>query len=122
MAHTFARERELALALLSAAAVRERAREMLQVGSSGSLANFRIEPKRLAPTADFVAGVIRNGYPDLCVPLHARWRHFVFGGRNLWSETVREARWRDAASRARAEFVLAIVSVLLDAGVVPTWR
>src|SRR5262249_53387197 len=31
-------------------------------------------------------------------------------------------QWRDHATRARAEFDLAIVSVLVDAGAGPTWR
>ena len=37
------------------------------------------------PTAAFVAEVIRENYPTLNVPLHARWRHFVFAGRDLWA-------------------------------------
>ena len=56
------------------------------------------------------------------MPLHARWRHFVFGGRDLWAEIAAKAAWHDAAARARAEFDLAIVSVLLDAGAGPDWR
>ena len=48
-------ERNAALSLLSAAAVRERAHEMLAAGLAGTLANFRVDLDRLAPTADFVA-------------------------------------------------------------------
>jgi hypothetical protein len=56
------------------------------------------------------------------VPLHARWRHFAVGGRNLWTDIADRHPWRDADHRARAEFDLAIVSVLLDAGADPLWR
>jgi hypothetical protein len=108
--------------VLSAGAVRERAREMLVLGRAGALPHFRVDESRLAATADRVAAVIRDNYPDLKVPLHARWRHFVFGGRDLWAEIAAKATWRDAATRARAEFDLAIVSVLLDAGAGADWR
>ena len=110
-------ERSAALALLSAQAVRERAHEMLDLGLTNALANFRLDAEGLGPAANFVAEVIRDNYPTLKVPLHARWRHFVCAGRDLWPEIApREATWPDAATRARAEFDLAIVSVLLDAG------
>jgi hypothetical protein len=108
--------------LLTAAAVRERAHEMLAAGVADALPHFRIDMARLAPTAGFVADIIRENHPDLAVPLHARWRHFKFGGRDLWAETARKAQWSDAKARARAEFDLAIVSVLLDAGAGADWR
>jgi hypothetical protein len=110
------------LALLSAAAVRARASEMLAAGLAGDLAHFRIDLAQVPATADFVAAVIRENYLDLKVPLHARWRHFVFGGRDLWAEIAGKAQWPDASAKARAAFDLAIVSVLLDAGAGPDWR
>jgi Protein of unknown function (DUF1688) len=115
-------ERETALSLLSAEAVRERAHELLQQGIDGRLAHFFVDLDQLVWTADYVANVIRANYPTLHVPLHARWRHFVFAGRDLWTERKLAATWRDAAERARAAFDLAIVSVLLDAGAGPEWR
>lgn len=95
---------------------------MLAAGLAGALPNFVVDLDRLAPTAAFVAAVIRDSYPSLRVPLHARWRHFVFDGRDLWHDMAASARWRDASARARAEFDLAVVSVLLDAGAGPGWR
>jgi hypothetical protein len=112
----------VALSLLAAGAVRERAGEMLQAGLADALPHFRVVHDRLAPAADYVATVIRDNYPDLRVPLHARWRHFVFGGSDLWAEIAAKAQWRDKAAQARAAFDLAIVSVLLDAGAGSDWR
>jgi hypothetical protein len=112
----------VALSLLSSGAVRERAHEILEVGLADALPHFRVDIAQLAPTAAFVADVIRANYPDLKVPLHARWRHFVFNGRDLWAEISGKVQWRDEATRARAAFDLAIVSVLLDAGAGPDWR
>jgi Protein of unknown function (DUF1688) len=111
-----------ARALLTAAAVRERAHEMLGAGLDGRLPHFRVDLDRLAASADIVAAVIRESYPTLAVPLHARWRHFVVAGRDQWAALAAGAAWRDAAAKARAAFDLAIVSVLLDAGAGPDWR
>ena len=102
--------------------MRERAGEILAAGLAGELANFRVNLGKLKSTSEFVVSVIRESYPDLNVPLHARWRHFVFDRRDLWAEIAAKAAWRDAAARARAEFDLAIVSVLLDAGAGSGWR
>jgi hypothetical protein len=111
-----------ARSLLTAAAVRERAHEILAAGIDGRLPHFAIDMARLPAAADNVAGVIRDAYPAGAVPFHARWRHFVVGGRDLWGWRASAARWPDPASRARAAFDLAIVSVLLDAGAGPDWR
>ncbi len=107
--------------MLSAAAVRERASEILEAGLAGELPHFRTDLHNLGSAADFVAGVIRENYPGLKVPLHARWRHFLAGGRDLWASTATKAHWPDRNARARSAFDLAIVSVLLDAGAGPDW-
>ncbi len=107
--------------MLSAKAVRERAHEMLEAGLAGDLQEFTVDLDALKPAAAFVARVIRQNYPDLKVPLHARWRHFTVQGRDLWAEIADKAQWTNAQVRARAAFDLAIVSVLLDAGAGPDW-
>ncbi len=108
--------------LLTPVAVRERAREVLGAAFDGKLDGFTVAPERLPHVADFVAGVIRENYPSLAVPFHARWRHFVFAGDDLWDDCARRTRWADPAAKARAAFDLAMVSVLLDAGAGPDWR
>jgi uncharacterized protein DUF1688 len=111
-----------ARALLSAAAVRERAHEMLAKGLAGELQHFTIDLQSLGVAARVVAELIRVNYPDLKVPFHARWRHFVLGGRDLWAERAAQATWASPAAKARAEFDLAIASVLLDAGAGASWK
>ena len=110
-----------ARALLSAAAVRGASRRMLELALSGSLADWTVKLDRLPAVADFVAGVVRDRYPALQLPFHARWRHFVFSGRDLWGEITAKGRWPDGSSAARAAFDLAITSVLLDAGAGAEW-
>ncbi|MEW5683330.1 MAG: DUF1688 family protein [Pseudomonadota bacterium] len=112
-------ESEAARGLLSAAAVRSRAHEMLALAESGGLAEWRLDPARLDVAADLTAETVRLNYPDLKVPFHARWRHFVAAGRDLWAERVKPT---DPAELGRAAFDLVIPSVLLDAGAGATWR
>jgi hypothetical protein len=108
--------------LLCAAAVRDSAERLLALALRGALDEWTVDLDRLEPTAEFVAGVIRERYPRLDVPLHSRWRHFVFGARDLWKELVARADWHSAEAAARAAFDLVIVSVLLDAGAGAGWR
>lgn len=115
-------ETAAAFSLLSAKAVRERAHRLLAIGLADGLSHFRVDLGRLDATADLVVETTRKAYPALDVPFHARWRHFVVGGRDRWGEIDRATAWRDASERARAAFDLAIISVLLDAGAGPRWK
>ena len=76
---------------------------------------WTVDLGRLGAAAELTAAVTRERYPDLDIPFHARWRHFVAGEPALAAEA-------DPASRARAAFDLVILSVLLDAGAGPDWR
>ncbi|HEX4737155.1 MAG TPA: DUF1688 family protein [Allosphingosinicella sp.] len=101
-------------ALLTAAAVRERGHEMLELALADQVEGWSVDLARLDDAAELTAQVTREAYPDLAIPFHARWRHFVAGEPKL--------PWDDAAKRARAAFDLVILSVLLDAGAGPGWR
>ena len=105
--------------LLTAAAVRERAHEMLALAEAGRLPEWRLDLDRLEAAADLTVETVRANYPDLVVPFHARWRHFVVDGRDLWAEAEKPA---DSRERGRAAFDLVIPSVLLDAGAGAAWR
>jgi hypothetical protein len=111
-------ETSAALSLLNAKAVRERAHRMLAIGLEDRLPNFRIDLDRMESTVDLVLETTRKAYPSFEVPFHSRWRHFG----NRWATLANQTKWPDRATRARAEFDLAIVSVFLDAGAGPSWR
>src|SRR5438067_1459381 len=68
--------RAAVLTLLSAAAVRERAHEMLAIGVDDRLDGWRVDLSRLDAAAERTAAATREAYPNLAVPFHARWRHF----------------------------------------------
>lgn len=105
--------------LLSAAAVRSAAEQMLLHAREWRLPEWSVDLGRMDAAADLVADTVRTNYPDLNVPFHARWRHFTVGGRDLWAAL---ATPEDPDAKARAAFDLVIPSVLLDAGSGPGWR
>jgi hypothetical protein len=100
--------------LLNAAAVRERAHEMLDRAVAGEVEGWTVDLEALDAVAELVASITRERFADLDIPFHARGRHFVAGAPLLPEG--------DPAERARAMFDLVILSVLLDAGTGPGWR
>ncbi len=100
--------------LLNAAAVRERAHEMLDLALEGGIEGWAVDLGRLDEAAERTAAVTREAYPDLAIPFHARWRHFVVD-----QPALPEG---NPAEKARAAFDLVILSVLLDAGAGPRWH
>jgi len=108
--------------LLTAAAVRDSAERLLAIALADDLEDWTVDLTRLEATADLVAEVIRQRYPRLDVPVHSRWRHFVFNGHDLWANMAARAAWRTPEAAARAAFDLVITSVLLDAGAGVGWR
>jgi len=111
-----------AFSLLNAEAVRTRAHVLLGCGIDDKLAHFRVDMARLDATAELVLAVTREAYPTLDIPFHSRWRHFMRRGEDRWAILDQATSWPDKATRARAAFDLAIISVFLDAGAGPRWR
>ncbi|TAL24546.1 MAG: DUF1688 family protein [Aquabacterium sp.] len=127
--HTPVPDDHPAAAYLSAAAVRRHTAPLMERARHGESDHFKWHDDRLAGTAAFVASVIRDNYPDLKVPYHARWRHFEAGGADRWADTAQRHGLAALGTadpqrleRARSRVDLAITSVLLDAGAGPDWR
>ncbi|WP_431858943.1 URC4/urg3 family protein [Azospirillum sp.] len=108
--------------LLSADAVRERAHALLAEAERGALDHFELHAERLDEAADLVVEVTRDCYPDLAVPYHSRWRHFLVNGEDRWAKLAETLDCLDADELARIRIDLAVVSVLLDAGAGDLWR
>src|SRR3954468_13438786 len=92
---------------------------MLAICEADGLAEWRLDLSRLGAAADLTAQVVRENYPDLKVPFHARWRHFMANGRDLWAEAKKP---NVKPALGRTAFDLVIPSVLLDAGAGAAWR
>jgi len=119
------REKQAALKLLSAAAVRERCARIMAAAEAGKTPHFTWHEDKLDACADYVLGVMRKRFPDLNVPIHSRRRHFEAGGIDRWSELVAQRGLsgpEHAAERARIGIDLTIPSVLLDAGAGASWE
>ncbi|MSP49602.1 MAG: DUF1688 family protein [Alphaproteobacteria bacterium] len=114
-------EAEAARWLLTAGAVRERARQLLGLADAGRLPHLTLHRDRLPDVVDEVLATTLADYPDLDVPYHSRWRHFAVGGRDRW-QVLAASVAVDAHEKARIGFDLAVTSVLLDAGAGPDWR
>lgn len=106
--------------LLSPEAIRTQCGALYAAAEAGDLPGFTLHPENLGKAAEEVVATIRAAYPDLQVPPHARWRHFVLAGRDRWAEARAEMNLTPQ-ERCRLECELAIVSVLLDAGAGPQW-
>jgi Protein of unknown function (DUF1688) len=102
-------------------AIRERCGVIFAAAERGELRHFAYRPERLPDLARTVLGVIRDNYPTLDVPYHARWRHFSVGGHDRWADLAAKFRGASKQEIARARFALAITSVLLDAGAGDAW-
>jgi Protein of unknown function (DUF1688) len=114
-------DRADALSLLSATAVRRRARMVYMAGLEDRLTHFSLHLEKLPALAAYVTETIRQNYPSLQIPFHARWRHFMAGKSDLYAEMDQARTWSSPAARGRAAYDLAITSVLLDAGAGPDW-
>ena len=108
--------------LLTPEAVRQRCNAMLDLGRQDLLPNFSVDLSRLPAAAAYVAQVMRENYPTLAIPYHARWRHFSAGGVDRWGAMAASLGALDSQEIARIRFDLCVVSVLLDAGAGPDWR
>ncbi len=82
---------------------------------------FRLDRSRLPEAAARVAALTRRRFPDLRIPYHSRWRHFEAGGIDRKAELDAALATASAADRARAQFDLTVISVLLDAGAGAQW-
>lgn len=101
-------------------AIRERCGKVLAAAEADALEHFALDEAQLDSAADYVIETVRQAYPSLAIPYHARWRHFSVGGLDRWGGL--SASIDDREEHARIGFDLAVTSVLLDAGAGDVWR
>ena len=109
--------------LLTAGAVRERCTVIGELALANKTRWFRVNESKIDPCAELVADVCRQNYPNLNIPYHSRWRHFLVNGINLWDHYCQDRLTNvSTASKTRSAIDLIFVSVLLDAGAGSTWH
>ena len=106
--------------ILSAKAVRERAKEILQLNLDGR-GEFIVHMDRIHSVAKFVVRVIHERFDDLNIPYHSRFNHFQVGGVDREKLLNKKIAHLPADERARTKIDLAVTSVLLDAGAGQDW-
>ncbi|GAB4022583.1 MAG: URC4/urg3 family protein [Bdellovibrio sp.] len=109
------------LILFSPTQIRSQANRIFERIKSGS-GQFTYHPERWDEVIDLVEKTTRENYPSLNIPFHARYVHFLAGGRDRLSEKKNFFQALDPIERARTLFDLVITSVLLDAGAGPDWK
>ncbi len=107
--------------LLSAEAIRARCREIYELGLANQLDHFSLHVDKLEQCADFVLETAKEAYPDLNIPFHSRWRHFVVDGVDRWQAFCKLPVDLDNLTKSQIGFDLVFVSVLLDAGAGEAW-
>ena len=109
--------------LLSAEAVRNQCARIGAAALENRCKWFRFDSKKLQPCIDLVAKECIQNYPDLAIPYHSRWRHFVVDGKDLWKHYAEQKLdGLDQAARTRCAIDLVFISVLLDAGAGSQWQ
>jgi hypothetical protein len=108
--------------LRSAPAIRERCGQLFELARADRLAHWRCDLSQLDRVANYVLQVMRDRYPDWQVPFHSRWRHFEVGGIPRLSQLQGQLQALTPIEQTRAQFDLAIASVLLDAGAGAIWH
>ncbi len=105
---------------MSAAAVRARCGQVFAAAQTRALKHFALDEGRLDTAADLVIETMRQAYPDLQVPFHSRWRHFIVEDVDRWA-VLAGTLGEDGDARVRTAIDIAVTSVLLDAGAGPIW-
>jgi Protein of unknown function (DUF1688) len=113
---------EVVAYLRSPDAIRERCGQLFALVSAGQSRHFACDLAQLGRVADYVIEVMHCEYPDLQIPFHSRWRHFEAGGVPRLAQLDTRLSGLTPLAKAAAKFDLAIVSVLLDAGVGNNWH
>lgn len=107
--------------ILSARAVREKARKVLELCLKEQ-GEYVVHLEKLEDVADYVVGVIKEKYPTLKIPYHSRFNHFHVGGIDRVSALEKLIADESPEEQARIKIDLVVTSVLLDAGAGNDWK
>ena len=109
--------------LLSAREIRQRCHTIYRAARDGKTSHFKLDLDKLPACVDFVLTTIQENYPDLDIPYHSRWRHFVVDDIDYWEVFKREKLFElGIKEQTRIALDLVFVSVLLDAGAGSRWQ
>lgn len=107
--------------IFSPQTIRKKAAEVFSHIKSGK-GHFQYNEDKWPFVVEHVISTIKENYPSLEIPFHARYVHFRAGGHDRLKLQEEYLNSLDGVERARTLIELVITSVLLDAGAGPTWK
>jgi hypothetical protein len=107
--------------LFSPQTIREQAQKIFERTKKGE-GHFSYHEELWPEVTAHVIKTIKENYPSLEIPFHARYVHFKAGGHDRLTSKRSLLEGLDAVERARTLVELVITSVLLDAGAGPQWK
>lgn len=107
--------------IFSPQTIRQRADQLFGRIKNGE-GHFQYNEEKWPEVVAHVVKTIKENYPSLEIPFHARYVHFKAGGHDRLKTQETYLNSLDAVEKARTLIELVITSVLLDAGAGPTWK
>jgi len=107
--------------IFSPETIREQAQKIFKRIKEGQ-GHFNYHEEKWDSVVDHVVATIKDNYPTLEIPFHARYVHFKAGGHDRLAQKESLLGEFDSKERARILVDLVITSVLLDAGAGPDWK
>lgn len=86
---------------------------------------FKVAPEKLDEVVEFLVGIVERDYAKLSdIPVHGRWQHLNYGGKDRMGELVKNwtAEGLDSLEISRRLIDLITFSVLVDAGAGNVWK
>lgn len=107
--------------LLSAAAVRARASEVLELAIADELANVSVNLDLLPNLAARVTQAIEHSYPDFQIPPYGCWRRFEAGGLDRWGMLASVRVFAGSEELLAAAADLAVATHVVSVSIRPDW-
>ncbi len=111
-----------AISLLTADALREGARRLLDLARQNALASVRLDDEQIEPLAQRVASILRAAAPEAGLAPHTLWRLAEAGGEDRWGMIAGARAFPDVRMMGRAAFDAAITAVLMTPPANAQWR
>lgn len=107
--------------LLTAAAVRTRASEVLELAKAEKLTHVSVNLDLLPKLAARVTRTIEHSYPDFQVPPYGCWRHFEAGGLDRWGMLASARGFAAAEDVLAAAADLAVATHVVSVSIRSDW-
>jgi len=99
--------------------IRKQCKRIYELAKQKKTKHFRVVPEKFKVAVSTLVKTIKDRFPDLKVPIHSRFRHFI--PEDMESLELSFSHL-DKYEKVRRMIDLATVSVIIDAGAGPKWK